>query len=106
MVSDTPSSFCLLRSAPDANKGPANGVPRLGYAPAVSTSTWAVDDIQLGEPAFWELPAAEKDAAFAVLRRESPVTFHHEGECPPGCPMGPGFWWVVRHDDVRMVGRQ
>jgi cytochrome P450 len=72
----------------------------------MTTRTWSVEDIQLGEPDFWELPRDERDAAFALLRRESPVTFHREGEFSPGFPMGPGFWSVVRHSDVRMVGRQ
>jgi cytochrome P450 len=72
----------------------------------MTTRTWTVEDIQLGEPDFWELPRDERDAAFALLRRESPVTFHREGEFSPGFPMGPGFWSVVRHSDVRMVGRQ
>ncbi len=72
----------------------------------MAARTWTVDEIQLGEMAFWELPAEDKDAAFAVLRRESPVTFHHEAEFSPGFPMGPGFWSIVRHSDIKMVNRQ
>ena len=72
----------------------------------MSRRTWALDEIQPGNPDFWTLPPADIDAAFAMLRRDSPVTFHEEFEVTPGMPIGPGFWSIVRHADVKMVGRQ
>jgi cytochrome P450 len=41
-------------------------------------SVLGVDEIQLGEPAFWLRPLEEREGAFATLRRERPVSFHAE----------------------------
>src|SRR5215468_3147798 len=62
------------------------------------------DDIKLGDVAFWSLSDAERDAAFATLRRERPVSWHEEFEYP-GLPKGPGFWSVTRWEDVWTVSR-
>ncbi len=70
------------------------------------TRTWTIDEVQPGDPDFWTLPPADIDAAFDLLRRDSPVTFHQEFQVSPGSPTGPGFWSVVRHGDVKSVGRQ
>ena len=40
----------------------------------------AVDDIDLSSIEFWAKPWAERDAAFATLRRERPVAFFEELE--------------------------
>jgi cytochrome P450 len=67
-------------------------------------SALAVDDIRLGDVAFWTLPEAEREGAFATLRRERPVSWHEEFEYP-GLPKGPGFWSVTRWEDVWTVSR-
>jgi len=36
--------------------------------------TWHPDDIDLSDLEFWKLPWSERDAAFATLRRERPIS--------------------------------
>jgi methyl-branched lipid omega-hydroxylase len=65
--------------------------------------TLSVDDIHLGEPDFWARPIEEREGAFRTLRRERPVSRHHEvdiGLFPPG----PGFWALTKQADVLHVG--
>jgi len=64
----------------------------------------AVDDIDLSSIEFWARPWAERDAAFATLRRERPVAFFEEPEIPP-FPRGPGYHAVTRHADVLTVSK-
>lgn len=71
---------------------------------APPNSALAVDDIRLGDVAFWTLPEAEREGAFATLRRERPVSWHEEFEYP-GLPKGPGFWSITRWEDVWTVSR-
>ncbi len=62
----------------------------------------AVEDINLSDLAFWTRP--DRDAAFAKLRAEKPISFHPEygvGAFEPG----PGYWAVVTYDDVWHVSR-
>jgi cytochrome P450 len=66
-----------------------------------------VVDIDLSDQAFWQRPATERDEAFAVLRREAPVSWQRP---PDSVLMGPetpttGYWAVVRYGDVRTVSR-
>lgn len=65
-----------------------------------------VDDIQLGTSSFWARPLDERDEAFRALRERCPVAFHPELEVLEGAPQGPGFWSVIRYEDVRTVSRQ
>jgi methyl-branched lipid omega-hydroxylase len=58
-----------------------------------------VDEIDLSSIEFWARPWAERNAAFATLRRERPVAFFEEPEVPP-FPKGPGYYAVTRHADV------
>src|SRR5436305_652031 len=66
-----------------------------------------VDDFDLGSLEFWDQPAEVRDRAFAVLRREAPVS-HHQ---PPEDILGVsgrderGYWAVVRYDDIRRMSR-
>src|SRR5690242_16865888 len=53
-------------------------------------------------PDVWARP--DRDGIFAKLRAERPVSFHEEPEFI-GFPKGPGFWSVVRYDDVVRVSR-
>ena len=71
--------------------------------PALSTATVPeYDAIDISSLDFWRRSARERDEAFAMLRRERPVTFH-----PPAqgglLPLNNGFWAVVRYPDVRTV---
>jgi len=61
-----------------------------------------VDEIRLGEPAFWKLPLEQREGGFLTLRRERPVSFHDQLD--PRLPSGPGFWALTRHADVLEAG--
>ncbi len=65
----------------------------------------AVDDIDLSDPEFWALPEEEREGAFALLRRERPISFHDERGYGP-FPAGPGYWALTRHQDVLDASRQ
>ncbi len=65
-------------------------------------STLSVDEIRLGDPAFWRRPTEEREGAFLTLRRERPVSFHEQLD--PRLPSGPGFWALTRHADVLEAG--
>jgi cytochrome P450 len=67
------------------------------------TRTWVADEINLSDPAFWQLPLAERDAAFATLRRDLPMSRHPEGVM---YPPGPGYWAATRYEDVSFVSRR
>jgi cytochrome P450 len=66
------------------------------------TTDLPLDAIRLGSPDVWARP--DREGIFAKLRAERPVSFHEEPEFP-GFPKGPGFWSVVRYDDVLRVSR-
>ena len=68
----------------------------------IPTTDLPVDAIQLGSPEVWSRP--DRDAMFAKLRAERPVSFHEEPEFI-GFPKGPGFWAITRYDDVVRVSR-
>ena len=60
-----------------------------------------LDDIDLSDiEGFWTLPMADREAAFATLRREDPVRFFAEIDFGEFLPAGPGYWAVTRHADV------
>ena len=70
--------------------------------------TWTVDAINLSDMEFWRRPWAEREAAFATLRRESPITHYDEPviegtaiEFPPGN----GFYALTRYRDVQTASR-
>jgi methyl-branched lipid omega-hydroxylase len=65
-------------------------------------SVLSVDEIRLGDPAFWRRPTEEREGAFLTLRRERPVSFHEQLD--PRLPSGPGFWALTRHADVLEAG--
>jgi methyl-branched lipid omega-hydroxylase len=65
------------------------------------TVTPAVDDIDLSDIEFWARPLEEREAAFAVLRREKPLGFFAEPEVlVDWIPQGPGYYAVTRHADI------
>jgi cytochrome P450 len=66
---------------------------------------FSVDDIDLSDQEFWALPEEEREGAFALLRRERPISFHAERGYGP-FPAGPGYWALSRHQDVLDASKQ
>ena len=65
-----------------------------------------LDDIDLPDnEGFWTLPMADREAAFATLRREDPIRFFAEIDFGEFLPAGPGYWAVTRHADVVEASR-
>jgi methyl-branched lipid omega-hydroxylase len=67
------------------------------------TTDLPVDAIALGATDTWGRP--DREALFARLRAERPVSFHEEPEFI-GFPKGPGFWALVRYEDVVRASRE
>ena len=68
--------------------------------------TLHADDINLSDLEFWAKPWAERDAAFAVLRRERPLPFYEEPEIMDlPIERGPGYYAVTRHADILEMSR-
>ena len=71
----------------------------------MTTSAFSgVDDIDLSDIEFWARPWEERDAAFALLRRERPIAYFAEPEVPP-FPLGPGYFAITRMHDVLEISR-
>ena len=70
-----------------------------------SATSLSADEIKLSEPEFWLRPEAERDAAFAVLRRDKPISFQEELAFE-SMPAGPGYWAVTRYADVWTASRR
>ncbi|MDQ3944971.1 MAG: cytochrome P450 [Actinomycetota bacterium] len=70
-------------------------------------TTRPYDDHDVSSLDFWTITAEERDATFAVLRREAPVSWQRpaEGGAVRFNSDDPGFWGVVRHADVVRVSR-
>src|SRR6202045_5226443 len=64
----------------------------------------AAGDIDLSDTAFWGWPAADRQAAFAVLRAREHPAFFAEPEAP-FAERGPGYFAFVRHADVTEASR-
>lgn len=64
-------------------------------------------EIVLSDPSFWVRPLEEREGGFRSLRRELPISFHQELELPADMlmPKGPGFWAIVKHEDILHVSR-
>jgi cytochrome P450 len=65
------------------------------------------EDIDLSSIDFWGQTPELREAGFAALRREKPVSFHKEFEPPPNVPLprGPGYWALSKHRDVLTASR-
>jgi cytochrome P450 len=64
------------------------------------------DALDISSHAFWSLPPAEREPAFAELRRDRPLSWHRpaETELLPD-EDDPGFWALVTHADIVAVSR-
>ena len=78
--------------------------------PTAPTTTSAdrppYDEVSLSPLSFWARSPAEREADFAVLRRERPISWHPPAEgsmMPP--EDGAGFWAVTRHADIVAVSK-
>ncbi len=67
----------------------------------------SVADVDLGSLEFWDQPARARDEAFAILRREAPVSHHQPLEDILGLTQRDerGYWAIVPHGDIRRVSR-
>jgi len=67
-----------------------------------------VEDIDFADPEFWMAGPEVREGAFALLRRDKPLSFHKEFVPPPNVPLprGPGYWSVTRHADVLEASRR
>ena len=67
------------------------------------------DAIDLSRSELWAGPSEEREAAFAELRRDRPVTWQRPIRSPLMDAMGqtnpPGYWAVTRLEDIVTVSR-
>lgn len=63
-----------------------------------------LEDIDLSDIEFWAKPWAERDAAFATLRRENPIAYFAEPIIEP-FPEGPGYYAITRMHDILEISR-
>lgn len=66
------------------------------------------DDIDLSSIDFWRRPWAQRETAFATLRRERPISFYDETPIEGSAiefPPGPGYYALTRHRDVATASR-
>lgn len=71
------------------------------------TTETTYGDIDLADRSFWARSPEERHEAFAILRREKPVSWSRPAESyllPPELNTG-GFWSLTKHEDIRMASR-
>lgn len=90
-----------LAADPARGRPSPRDAPRPARAPGTPAS---IDDIDLSRGRFWALPLEERDAAFALLRRERPVAFFAEPRVG-WADRGAGFHALTRHADVVYASR-
>ena len=69
---------------------------------------WNVDDIDLSDLGFWRRPWADRESAFAALRRERPIAYFDEpvpAATSIALPRGRGYYALTRHTDVTTASR-
>ena len=78
----------------------------VSFIPATSEGKPAYDDLDLSSKAFWLKSADEREAIYRELRNNRPVTWQRpvEDAVTPD-PDDPGYWAVVRHEDICAVSR-
>jgi cytochrome P450 len=74
-------------------------------SPLVDTSV-EVGSFDLSNPEFWLEPRERREGAFHALRQLDHLVFSDEWEFPDSpFPKGPGYWSLVRHEDVWHASR-
>lgn len=63
-----------------------------------------LEDIDLSDIEFWAKPWADRNAAFATLRRENPIAYFREPIVDP-FPEGPGYFAITKMRDVLEISR-
>lgn len=76
------------------------------YLPATSEGKPAYDALDLSSREFWFKTAAEREAIYRELRNARPVSWQRpvEDAVTPD-PDDPGYWAVVRHEDICAISR-
>jgi cytochrome P450 len=66
-----------------------------------------IDSIDIAAKSFWAKPLAERDDAFALLRRETPVFWSRPAETDllPEAVEQRGFWSLTKYEDIRQASR-
>jgi methyl-branched lipid omega-hydroxylase len=66
----------------------------------------SIDELDLSSPEFWLAPRPDREGAFRQLRNLDHLVYSKELEIPDSpFPVGPGYWSLVRHEDVWHVSR-
>ena len=98
-----------MRTRAISREEPAHGAqPRTGdWHTCVMTlvSDLPVDEIKLSDQELWTAPDEVRDAVFAKLRAEKPISFQPEPEYEMPMPPGPGYWALTRHKDIWAASR-
>jgi cytochrome P450 len=63
------------------------------------------DEVSLSHLGFWSATAAEREESFRVLRAERPLSWQPPAEGSLMDPEEPGYWAVLRHQDIRAVSK-
>jgi cytochrome P450 len=63
-----------------------------------------LEDIDLSDIEFWAKPWAERNAAFATLRRQNPIAYFPEPIVEP-FPEGPGYFAITKMHDLLEISR-
>jgi cytochrome P450 len=75
----------------------------------VPETSLSLDQIDLSDLEFWELPWTEREGAFELLRRQRPLAFFDEPDATEASPLapppGPGYRAVTRHADISEISR-
>jgi len=72
------------------------------------SATWDVDSIDLSDMEFWRRPWAEREDAFATLRRERPISHYDEPVIENTSiefPAGTGYYALTKYRDVATASR-
>jgi methyl-branched lipid omega-hydroxylase len=66
----------------------------------------SLDGLDLSSPEFWLAPRDVREGSFRKLRQLPELVYSAELEIPESpFPVGPGYWSLVRHEDVWHVSR-
>jgi cytochrome P450 len=76
------------------------------FFPATAEGKPAYDEIDLSTKSFWLKTSEEREQAFRELRQARPISWQRpvEDAVTPD-PNDPGYWAVVRHEDICAVSR-